>query len=270
MLRGIDATKAGMMSILEYNDNIAHSLANANTPAFKQTAITFKNIQDTAINAMRRGQYNLDGTSQIGSLSQGSKSDTYSIDFTQGLIKDTGRNLDFAINGDGFFRLKMADGSYKYTRNGTFEILTDGTVTDIQGNPVMNDKEVVKIPTMIKVNDKEVPVDFGKLMVKSNGEIYYEKKQCGKIDLFDFADKSKVMDLGENKYISMDEKTNPAKLLSNPTIRQGALEMSNANSIMSLINSMNAQRAYESMSNVMQTNSTTLQKTINSVGKVAE
>ncbi len=78
------------------------------------------------------------------------------------------------------------------------------------------------------------------------------------------------MDLGENKFISMDEENNPAVLEANPNIRQGALEMSNANSILSLINSMNAQRAYESMSNVMQTNSTTLQKAISSVGKVAE
>jgi len=46
--------------------------------------------------------------------------------------------------------------------------------------------------------------------------------------------------------------------------------MSNANAITALINSMTAQRAYESMNNIMQTNSTTLQKAISSVGKVAE
>lgn len=270
MLRGIDATKAGMIGILEYNDNIAHSLANANTVAFKQTNLSFKNIHDTAINAVKNGRYNLENNGSIGSLSQGSVVDSHTIDFTQGAVKDTGRNLDFAIDGEGFFKIRMDDGSSAYTRNGVFNIINDGTLVDLQGRPVMNKDGIVKIPATITVEDKQVPVDFSKLLVRTNGEIYYDKKLCSKIDLYDFEDKSKVMDLGENKFISMDEENNPAVLEANPNIRQGALEMSNANSILSLINSMNAQRAYESMSNVMQTNSTTLQKAISSVGKVAE
>ena len=112
MLRGIEAAKAGMMSILEYNDNIAHSLANTNTVAFKQTKVAFKNIQDSVINAMQGKNGNLDENAQLGTLSQGSAVDGYTIDFSQGVIKDTGRKLDFAINGDGFFKFKMADGTF--------------------------------------------------------------------------------------------------------------------------------------------------------------
>jgi len=267
MLRGIESTKAGMMSILEYNDNIAHSLANANTTAFKQTKLSFKNIQDTAINAMLGKNGNLETPDKIGTLSQGAKIDSYVIDFSQGAIKETGRNMDVAINGDGFFKIQMEDGSYTYSRNGVLHVQQDGTITDSQGNPLMNKDGIIKIQ-MSAPDGKNGLIDFNKVTIKSNGEIFYDKQQYGKIDLFDFADKAKIMDLGEGRYVSTDEISNPATIVKNPNMQQFALEQSNANSILTLINSMNAQRAYESMNNVMQTNSTTLQKTISSVGKV--
>jgi len=211
MLRGIEAAKAGMMSILEYNDNIAHSLANVNTTAFKQTTLSFKNIHDSLVNAKTDRSYNLDNAGVIGSLSQGSVIDSYTIDFSQGVIKDTGRKFDFAVSGDGFFKLKMADGSNVYTRNGVMQVQTDGTITDNDGNPLMNEKGAVKIPNTINVDDKEVPVNFERILVKDNGEIYYENKLCGKIDLYEFADKTKLMDAGEGHFISTDENANPAK-----------------------------------------------------------
>ena len=266
MLRGIEAAKAGMMSILEYNDNIAHSLANTNTVAFKQTKVAFKNIQDSVINAMQGKNGNLEENAQLGTLSQGSAVDGYTIDFSQGVIKDTGRKFDFAINGDGFFKMKMADGTYTYTRNGVMQVQKDGTITDSEGNILMNNKGIVKIE-IYDNSDKKKLIDFDKVEINKNGDIYYENKQIGKIDLFDFNDKTKLMDTGENRFVSTDEINNPAKAMKNPNMQQGALEMSNANSILTLINSMNAQRAYESMNNVMQVNSSTLQKTISSVGK---
>ena len=265
MLRGIDATKAGMMSVLEYNDNIAHSLANANTTAFKQTKLSFKNIHDSVISAMQGRNNNLEEAGKIGTLSQGSMVDSYTIDFTQGTIKDTGRALDFAINGDGFFKMRMGDGSYTYTRNGVMQVQNDGTITDDQGNPLMNKDGIVKI--QIREGAKQALIDFNKLIVNNNGEIYYDQQLYGKIDLYDFQDKNKLMDLGEGRFVSTDEISNPATLMKNPNMQQFALELSNANSILTLINSMNAQRAYEAMNNVMQTNSQTLQKSINSVGK---
>ena len=267
MLRGIEAAKAGMMSILEYNDNLAHSLANANTTAFKQTQISFKNIHDTAITAMKNKESNLDENNSIGSLSQGSEVCKFVIDFSQGTIKDTGRNFDFAIDGDGFFKMKLNDGSIAYSRNGVMQVQSDGTITDNEGNKLMNEKGEVKINLYEEVEGKKKLIDLSKVTVKSDGSIVYNKKPYGKIDLYDFDDKTKVMDLGENHFVSTDEENNPAKLAKNPNIRQGSLELSNANSITTLINSMNAQRAYESMSNVMQANSTSLQKTISSVGK---
>lgn len=266
MLRGIDATKAGMLSVLEYNDNLAHSLANVNTTAFKQTKLAFKNIQESAINAINAKDNNLEASNSIGKLSQGSLVDAYVIDFSQGTIKETGRTLDFAINGEGFFKMRMGDGSVAYSRNGVFQIQHDGTITDNQGNPVMNKEGIVKIDIMEQEQGKLI--DFDKLVVRQNGEIYYDKRQYGKIDLYDFADKTKVRDLGEGRFVSTDETSNPATIMNNANIEQGAIELSNANSILTMINSINAHRTYESMVNVMKTNSQTLEKAISTVGRV--
>jgi len=268
MLRGIEATKAGMMSILDYNDNIAHSLANVNTTAFKQTKVAFKNIQDSVITAMQNGHNNLETSNRIGTLSQGSVTDGYTIDFSQGTIKETGRNFDFAINGEGFFKMQMADGTYTYSRNGIFQVQQDGTLTDTKGNKIMNKDGVVKINLRVTGQDsKESFINLKKVAVKNNGEIYYEDKKLSKIDLFNFDDKTKLTDLGEGRYVSTDEINNAAKVMTNPNIEQNSIELSNANPILTTINAMNAQRAYESMSNVIQQNSTALQKATTSVGK---
>lgn len=267
MLRGIDAAKAGMLSVLEYNDNLAHSLANVNTTAFKQTKLAFKNIHETAINAINDRNNNLEQSGTIGKLSQGSLVDSYVIDFTQGTIKETGRTFDLAINGDGFFKMRMGDGSVTYSRNGVFQIQQDGTITDNQGNPVMNKDGIVKIDVMEQ--EKGKLIDFDKVVIRKNGEIYYDKRQYGKIDLYDFDDKIKMRDLGEGRFVSTDEIANPPKLLANANIQQGAIELSNANSILTMINSINAHRTYESMVNVMKTNSQTLEKTISTVGRAA-
>ncbi len=264
MLRGMESAKAGLISVLEYNDNVAHSLANANTVGFKQIKLAFKDIQESAIKAISdNNNTNLESSKSLGELSHGSCVDGYTIDFSQGVIKETGRRFDVAVNGEGFFKVQMGN-EFVYTRNGTFNLEKDGTLTDMQGHPIFNKVGKIILNTRTA---KNTPLDPEKIIIQPNGDIYYEKELRGHIDLFDFANKDLLVDVGENRYVSSNEEINPAVAMKNPNMQQGALEMSNANSVMSLINSMSAQRAYEAISNVLQMSSKTLEGAINRVGK---
>ncbi|MDD3593145.1 MAG: flagellar hook-basal body complex protein [Candidatus Gastranaerophilales bacterium] len=264
MLRGIETTKNGMMSILEYNDNIAHSLANSNTTAFKQTKLAFKNIHDNLINHIEKDGSIEKQSGTMGTLSVGSVIDSYTIDFSQGPIKETGNTFDLAINGEGFFKIQDKDNQPSYTRNGTLIMQTDGTMTDMNNRPILSRSGVVKIPLQDS-NGKSI--DTSKIVIQADGSIFYDKVNYGKIDIYDFDDKSKLVDIGNGSFRLTNNADNDEKIITNTRIEQGSLELSNANPILSLINSINAQRSYETMNNIMQSTSKSLENAINKVGK---
>jgi len=101
---------------------ISNNLANAQTMGFKSSRAEFSDMfygaQSTPGNGVR-----------VDSITQ---------DFTNGTITDTGRDLDMAIDGDGFFILEDRTGKYEnvYTRNGSFKLDKDGYVTSQEGNKV--------------------------------------------------------------------------------------------------------------------------------------
>src|SRR5260370_25356921 len=55
---------------------------------------------------------------------------------SQGRLAQTGNDLDIAIRGEGFFKIQMPDGSFTYTRDGSFQMDAQGRVVNAQGNPV--------------------------------------------------------------------------------------------------------------------------------------
>jgi len=126
----LDAAISGMTTQQRNIDLIANNLANVNTSGYKRIKIHF--------------QDNLDAASIASALSGASSADDASTsagvgvagtarDFTQGTFQPSGRPLDFAINGDGFFKLKLDDGTAACTRNGVFVLDGSGNVTTQTG-----------------------------------------------------------------------------------------------------------------------------------------
>lgn len=115
-LSGINAMSQGLSVV-------SNNLANAQTMGFKSSraefADMFSGAQTTPGNGVR-----------VNSITQ---------DFSQGTIASTGRELDMAIDGDGFFILEDKSGKYSniYTRNGSFKLDKDGFITDQTGNNLL-------------------------------------------------------------------------------------------------------------------------------------
>lgn len=116
---------------------ITNNLANLNTPAFRADDILVKPYQQKS-----------DGT-QTRIYSSFDK--TYT-NFKQGLIYNTGRDLDVAIAKDGFFAVQNKSGQIGYTRAGNLQLTSDGVLTTESGNLVMGNSGPIRIPTAQKVH----------------------------------------------------------------------------------------------------------------------
>ncbi len=129
MSLSLDAAISGMAEQQRNIELIANNLANVNTTGYKRAKIHFQDILDSAsIFAALSGKSTEGATTSAGVATAG-----MTRDFSQGTLQPTGREMDFSINGDGFFRVKLDDGSLAYTRAGIFSLDGEGRVATLSG-----------------------------------------------------------------------------------------------------------------------------------------
>jgi flagellar hook-basal body protein len=114
-----------MRTRLEELDRLAADLANVNTVGYK--------TERAANVASERDEFATALEAAVDVVLGGKK-----IDFKPGLIAATGRDLDVAIDGRGFFVLETETGN-RYTRNGSFTRRSDGTLVASTGEPVLGE-----------------------------------------------------------------------------------------------------------------------------------
>lgn len=262
--RGIYTAAKGMECLLDLNDTIANNLANVNTTGFKKSSLTFRNIYDTTVEQstppgeeFKRSSWN-----NVGTLSIGPATNESLVQFTQGTLERTGNPLNIAIQGDGFFKVKNLDGNTAYTRNGDltldsqdYLITTDGErILDISGQP-------------IKISLEATQSNRNQIVVNEDGQIVINNpkspQMLQKIAVYDFADKRNVISLGNGKFIPSNPQENPEIKAARFSVQQGAVELSNTNTINEMINSIQVSRCYETLSKLVQQDSDLLNQVIN-------
>jgi flagellar basal-body rod protein FlgG len=168
----------------------------------------------------------------VGPLGLGSRIDSIVTDTTAAPVRDTGDALDFAVQGDGWFGVQTPQGQ-RFTRNGQFGVSPQGTLIDSLGNQI--------------IGQNGAPV-----RVPANGRV--DPRQLG---VFNVTAPRKIGD----SYV-----TGAAAGAATGTVRQGALEGSNADPAKSMVDMIASFRAFESGQRVIRTIDETLQKASNSVG----
>src|SRR3978361_701159 len=131
-------TAATGMAAQELNVQvISNNIANLRTTGYKKQTASF---QDLIYEHVRRvgAQASEQGTIlPVGiDLGGGVKTVGTPRSMTQGTLSQTGNDLDLAIGGEGFFKIQMPDGTYQYTRDGTFQMDNQGRIVNAQGNLV--------------------------------------------------------------------------------------------------------------------------------------
>ena len=130
MERGLYIAASGMVSEMARQDLISNDLANASTAGYKSDTAVQGSFGDLLLRNTQTG-------ATVGPLGQGSRIERQVTDLSAAPIKETGEDLDFAVEGDGFFAVQTAQG-VRYTRNGQFTAAANGRLTDQLGNAVLN------------------------------------------------------------------------------------------------------------------------------------
>lgn len=269
ILRGFESASNGMLALIDNLDNTANNLANVNTAGYKKSALTFKNVMDSSV--YQKGGELIKGQSigtnrYLGELSMGSESMRITYDFTQGAVSKTGVPYDFALQGDGFFKVMDRDGNIGYTRNGSFCKDSQAFLTTKEGDYVLDNASRPIRLTNDDMEDMETTSAFQILVTEQGNIEAFDGKNrvpLGTFGIYNFSDKDDLRSVGYSKFAPKSETntelvTPPAKF----TIQQGMLEMSNSSVINEMLNTINTTRNYESLSRTITTNSDLLDSAI--------
>jgi len=201
---------------------ITHNLANVSTVGYKRRCNAFLN----SLEAQKAGKE----TYSPGNIELKS-----ALDFSQGNITETGRPLDFALFGKGFFVIETPKGPL-YTRNGVFHMNQNGQIIDSQGRIVAGEAGPITIPSDVVISQ---------MSVSSDGSLSVGGTTIGKFQLVDFEDnEAKLVPIGESCYRMPDKKIQPVAA-ENIAVRQGCQEVSNVKIINELVDMIMVSRLYE-------------------------
>jgi flagellar basal-body rod protein FlgG len=236
-------TAATGMAAQELNVQvISNNIANLRTTGFKKQTAAF---QDLIYEHVRRvgAQASDQGTVlPVGiDIGGGVKTVGTPRSMTQGTLSQTGNDLDLSITGEGFFKVLMPDGTFQYTRDGTFQMDNQGRIVTAQGNPVQPTITIPNNSSGITVNAQ------GQVSVTLPGST--TSQIIGQIQLTRFINKAGLQPVGSNQYTDTPSSGQPQDGVANAegygTITQGSLEQANVDVVSEMSELIAAQRAYE-------------------------
>lgn len=249
--RALSTAALGMSAQQKRVDNISNNLANVSTTGFKKSDIAFQDLFYQNIEVSKRGSavnQRAHTASQL-QLGHGSKPVATVRNFQQGAPVETGNSLNVAINGTGFLQVEMPDGSIAYTRDGNLTMDSTGRVITQSGLPLA---DFIELPESIEgLNISKEGLVTAQL--DHDGGIM----DLGQIELAKFTNNSGLSGLGDNLYSQTEASGLPIFGIPGNdgfgTLEQGFLEQSNVDVVSEMVDLIQAQRAYETNSKMVQT-----------------
>lgn len=221
-------------------DAVANNIANINTPGFKRARVQFSELLGGAAS---QGA----GITQSSPAFSGVQTDISGRDFTQGDLKQTGKPLDVAIDGEGFLELMGPGGRALLWRGGSMKVNADGYLATMDGLPL---KAMISAP--LDATAVSIAPD-GKVMAQMSGQSGLTV--LGQIDLVRAKSPSTLTNLGDGFY----EAANPSDLITATPgedgaglLATGALESSNVELSDEMVTLLMLQRAYAANAQVVQ------------------
>lgn len=256
MVKGLYTAYTGMINEQKRLDVLTNNLANSATTGFKAEGATSQSFDEImAVRIKDTSSPNINN--RLGVMSMGVKVGETYTDYNQGSFRTTENPYDLGLEGEGFFAIsftnKAGEQSIKYTRDGSFTLTNDGYLVTKDGDFVQGQNGNIQINT-----NADVSID-------AMGNIYENGIMTDSLDIVDFEDYNYLEKYGENMYEPVD---GAVMIDSEAKVHQGYLEMSNVNVISEMVEMITVTRAYETNQKVIQTIDSTLDKAVNTVGKI--
>lgn len=249
MIKSLWTAKTGLESQQTKLDVISNNLANVSTNGFKRSRPVF---EDLLYQNMRQpgAQNNIQDRLPSGMLvGTGVRAVATERLHTQGGLEQTENSRDLAINGEGFFKVLMADGTTAYTRDGSFQLNENGQMVTANGYPV---EPAIFLPAnALSVNVGE----DGTVSVRQPGVAL--DNQVGQITVSTFINPAGLQSIGGNLYLETGASGAPNENMPGMNgagrLFQGYVETSNVNVVEEMVNMIQTQRAYEINSKAVST-----------------
>jgi flagellar basal-body rod protein FlgG len=251
MMRSLWTAASGMVSQQFNIDTISNNLSNVNTYGFKRMRSEFEDlIYQTVLMAGTPATEFTEVPTGI-QVGHGVKTSATQKMFSQGSLQSTENKTDLALEGEGFFKILLYDGTSAYTRDGSFKIDSNRQIVTSNGYLL---EPPVTLPENFIMDTLAISQD-GRITVKLVGE--EDPTEVGRMEIFRFVNPAGLQSIGGNLF-----KTTPAsgeEIPGQPGVNgmakthQGFLEMSNVKVVEEMVNMIVAQRAYEINSKAIQT-----------------
>jgi flagellar basal-body rod protein FlgF len=246
MVEGIYNNAASLTALERWQSVISQNLAASNVAGFKKMDFAIETDDEKKT---QYAQEEFGGLRHTGHM----PSRTTSINFSNGDHKPTGKPTDFAIDGDGFFQIRGADGQPLFTRDGEFHFNQNNTLVTKNGLEVVGDAGPI-------VLDPEQ----GAFTVARDGTISQGDNAIGRLALYEIEDTAGLTRV-EGGYFQAPEGVNPAAL-EEFSVLQGVIEGSNVVPMAELVSLIAVSRAYEASQRAMRSHDDLITKAINSLG----
>lgn len=215
----------GMRSRQRTLDTQANNIANASTTGFKAERLLYSSAEANPKGA---------GSKQnlvAGVVAAGT------IDFSTGAIRQTGRSLDVALDGDAFLQVQTPQG-VRFTRAGSLSLNQDGQLVTKNGHLVVGERGPITMPKT------------GEISIGEDGSIGSGAQTVDKLKLVRFNNPAAALQTAGDSLFMMTGTENPQENV-NSRVVQGALEGSNVNSISEMVAMINNNREFDSLQKSM-------------------
>jgi flagellar basal-body rod protein FlgF len=228
MDRVIYTGMTGAKHLLHRQETLAQNLANANTTGFRADTVGMRAVP-------ARGQ---EAGTRVFTVET-----TIGADLKPGPMTSTGRNLDVAVQGDGWLAVQATDGNEAYTRAGSLQVSLDGTLQLPNGLPVLGDGGPITLPP-----DSQASVaPDGTISVKTPGQTAVNN--VGRLKLVN-PPAGELVKGGDGMFRL--KSGDPADADPNVRVAEGVLEGSNVNVVETMIGMIAAARQFEMQMKLLQ------------------
>ena len=213
-------------------DAVANDLANANTTGYKHQRVGFRDLV-----------YDQTGRSSAQGVRTGSGAAAVDAGraFAQGTLQRTDRTLDVAIQGEGFLRIRLADGRDALTRDGGLHIDGNRRLTTSTGAFV---QPAITVPE--GVGDDQISIG-------PDGTVLAAGNRIGRLDVVTVRSQAGLLSVGDNAFVTTAASGAAIAAPRATTLAQGALEASNTDMAEAMVSMIESQRAYQLASKAIST-----------------
>ncbi len=246
---GLYQSAASLTALERWQDVVTQNITSGQVAGYKKRTIEF--------GAIEMGELKADPSKKKdagGATAALFPKVNFGVNFQPGEKFPTGRALDVALEGEGFFVQELPDGNRGYSRAGEMRVRPDRTLVSSAGNPMLSDagNPLTLLPT------------GGEISISADGMVSQGGQQIGRLGVVNFPDLGVLSPLAGGVFTAR-EGVDPAQV-ARPQVIQGQVESSNVTPLREMVALVQIARAYEANQKMISTQDQTLAKALETLG----